>query len=69
LAIQIPKALAVEAGITEGCSVEVTFSDAKMVISSVSKPKYTLDELVAGITDENQHHEIDWGPPVGNEVW
>ena len=40
----------------------------------VTKPKrrkrrYTLDELVAGITPENRHEEIDWGPPVGNEVW
>jgi hypothetical protein len=29
----------------------------------------TLDDLLAGITDENLHHEIDAGPAVGNEVW
>ena len=47
--------------------------DGKLVVE-VTKPKrrkrrYTLDELVAGITPENRHEEIDWGPPVGNEVW
>ena len=34
-----------------------------------SSHKYTLEELVAGITDENRHDLIDWGPPRGNEAW
>ena len=29
----------------------------------------TLEELIANITDENRHGEINSGPPVGNEVW
>jgi antitoxin MazE len=45
--------------LADGTSVEVT----------VSRKKLTLEELVAGITDENRHDEVDWGPPVGNEVW
>jgi antitoxin component of MazEF toxin-antitoxin module len=28
----------------------------------------TLEELLAGITPENLHPEIDWGPDVGNEI-
>ena len=41
--------------------------DGKLVIE-ITKPKrrYTLDELAAGITPENRHEEIEWGPPVGN---
>lgn len=31
--------------------------------------RLTLDELVAGVTDDNRHEETDWGPPVGAEVW
>ena len=35
-----------------------------------AKPKRpTLAELAARITDENRHEEVDWGPPVGKEVW
>jgi antitoxin MazE len=32
-------------------------------------PDYGLEELVQGITSENRHNEIDWGPSVGAEVW
>jgi antitoxin MazE len=31
--------------------------------------RYTLEELLAGITDENRHPEWDTGPPVGKEIW
>lgn len=31
--------------------------------------RYSLAELVAGITDENRHDEVDWGPPRSAEVW
>ena len=31
--------------------------------------KPTLEDLVARITDENRHPEVDWGEPVGKEVW
>jgi len=35
----------------------------------VRKPDYTLKDLLAQITEENRHEEIDFGPPVGKEVW
>ncbi len=28
-----------------------------------------LDELLAGISEENLHQEVDFGSPVGQEVW
>jgi hypothetical protein len=31
------------------------------------KRRDKLDELVASISPENRHEEIDFGPPVGNE--
>lgn len=33
------------------------------------QPKYTLDDLLDGITPDNIHDEIDSGDPVGNEAW
>ena len=33
------------------------------------KQKLTLDYLIANITPENRHPEIDFGTPVGNEIW
>jgi antitoxin component of MazEF toxin-antitoxin module len=35
----------------------------------LSDDELTLEQLLEGITEENRHEEIDWGPPVGNEVW
>jgi antitoxin component of MazEF toxin-antitoxin module len=37
-------------------------------ISAAEQP-LTLAELVAQITPENCHGELDWGPPVGKEFW
>ena len=73
LALRVPKVVAREIGASDGKTAEMSVRDGKLVIE-VTKPKrrkrrYTLDELVAGITPENRYEEIDWGPPVGNEVW
>ena len=35
----------------------------------VRKPDYTLKDLLAQITEENRHEVVDFGPPVGKEVW
>lgn len=73
LALRVPKAFADEIGASDGKAAEMTVSHGKLVIE-IARPRrrkrrYTLDELVAGITPDNRHEEIDWGPPVGNEVW
>ncbi len=69
LAVRIPKAFAEE--IRLGCDSEVDLSvrDGVLLVSPTTRRKYTLDELLAGITDENRHDEIDTGASVGNERW
>ena len=34
----------------------------------VRKRKYTLAQLLKGVTEENKHRAVDWGAPVGKEV-
>ncbi len=68
LAVRIPQALAEEAGLAEGEPVSVRVDDGKLVISRRVR-KYRLDDLLDRITPENQPELIDWGPPVGKEVW
>jgi antitoxin MazE len=73
LALRVPKAFADEIGASDGKAAEMTVSKGKLVIE-IARPRrrkrrYTLDELVAGITPDNRHEAIDWGRPVGNEVW
>jgi antitoxin MazE len=69
LALRIPKALAREIGLDEDYPVEITLEEGRIIISPGGKPHFTLDELLAGVTDENIHSEINTGPAVGNEVW
>jgi antitoxin MazE len=69
LAIRIPKACADEIKLKCNSEVDVTVRDGVLTVSPVARQKYTLEELLAGITEENRHTEIDTGPSVGNETW
>jgi antitoxin MazE len=68
LAVRIPLAYVREAHLDEGMTVELSITDGRLIVTPV-RPTYSLEELVAGITDENRHAETDWGEPVGNEAW
>ncbi len=68
-ALRIPKELALESGLDFGSKVELILERGELRIVPVKEPRYTLEELVAQITPENRHEEVDWGPPVGKEVW
>jgi transcriptional regulator/antitoxin, MazE len=49
--------------------VEISIVKGKIIVTPVSAPSWTLDELLAGITKDNLHTEVDTGFAVGNEVW
>jgi antitoxin component of MazEF toxin-antitoxin module len=38
-------------------------------VKAAAAPKWTLEQLLAGITSENIHAEIDTDSPAGNEAW
>ena len=69
IALRIPKAFADEMQMTTETAVDMTIEDGKLVISTVKHPQYVLEELLAQITSENLHDEVDWGAPVGRETW
>ena len=48
--------------------LEFRTEDSHLVTEPV-RETYTLDDLLAGITEENLHDETEWGPPVGAEAW
>ena len=47
----------------------LTVTAPEPAASDTPDPVYTLDELLAGVTEENRHGETDMGPRVGKEVW
>lgn len=67
LAVRIPAEVAAQAGLTAGAGVDVTVAGGSVVIRRV--PAFALEELLAGITDENLHGEISTGAAVGAEEW
>ena len=69
LALRIPKSFATEIGLQRETAIEISLADGKLVITPVAKPKLTLKQLLAKITKENLHHEVDTGPAAGNETW
>ena len=68
LAIRIPAALAKRAKLDVGTCVELlATAEGFKVQKQPCQP--TLEELLSRVTDENRHEAVDWGRPVGNEVW
>ena len=68
LGLRLPKAVAQEAEIGDGDTVDVSVQNGTIVIRP-AKPRYSLDELVARITSKNRHAETNWGKPAGRETW
>ena len=67
-AIRIPSSFSREIQLEDGDTVDLRIEHGHLTIVPVRKT-YTLDELLAGVTDENLHEETDWGQPMGKEVW
>ena len=69
LALRIPKPFAIEIGLERDSPVEVSLADGRLVIALVVEPALTLEHLLAQVTEDNLHSEIETGPAVGREVW
>jgi len=72
LAVRIPDDVVEDMGLVPGKEVTVRKVRNTVVIAPVQTKKEkrpTLEELVAKITPENRHDEIDWGAPMGKEAW
>ena len=69
LAVRIPKSFAIEARLDPDALVDVALVEGKLIITPVVAPPFNLDQLLAGITADNLHHEHTTGPAVGDEVW
>ena len=68
LAIRIPKAFADEVGLSAESLIELTVTDGQLTLAPVKPAEYALDDLLAQVTEENLHSEVDTGEPSGNEV-
>jgi antitoxin MazE len=68
--VRIPASILQAAHLTVDDTVSMREEEGRIIIESVKKTiTYRLEDLLAGITPENRHGLIDFGPPVGNEIW
>jgi antitoxin MazE len=59
LALRIPQHILQEIELVEGAEVDLVVIDGNLVVKPRSRQRYSLDELVDGITPENLHSEIE----------
>ena len=67
LAIRVPKAIAETVGLHRDDELDMEVEDGKVIL----RPRhggFRLEELLAGITDENLHAPVDTGEPIGREL-
>jgi antitoxin MazE len=69
LALRIPKSFAVESKIKQGSTVDVSLESGKIIVFPIAENEISLDEMLAQVTPENLHGEIDTGSSLGKEIW
>lgn len=69
--VRVPTRLMRAARIEVGDEVDVTVDGDRIILerSRRVRGKYRLADLVAQMPEDYQPEEVDWGPPVGGEVW
>jgi antitoxin MazE len=65
--VRIPAAVMTAAKLRLDQTVNVREDRGRVIIEPVREAAIDLDTLLAGITDENIHGEVDFGRPVGKE--
>ena len=67
-AVRIPASVMKSANLSVDSPVEVLEENGRIVITPVQERVVSLDSLLAGITPDNVHAEIDFGPAKGDEA-
>ncbi|MFH0765736.1 MAG: AbrB/MazE/SpoVT family DNA-binding domain-containing protein [Calditrichota bacterium] len=68
LALRIPKPFAEEAGFAPDTLVDIQISDGALIVTAAVKQP-SLDELLAGVNEDNRPTEFDFGARTGRETW
>ena len=69
LAVRIPKAFADEIKLVENASIQMMLKDGALMIFPEQQTDWSLEDLLADVTDQNTHGEWDTGSASGKETW
>ena len=68
MAVRLPSAVVKAGHLVAGSQVQIHIT-AHGQKAGKSASQVGIEALCAGITPENVHLQIEWGKPVGREVW
>ena len=67
--VQIPVEIIQAAHLELNQVLDVRADNGRIIIEPVQQLGFDLGSLIAGITRENLHEEVDFGVPVSKEAW
>ncbi len=65
--VRIPASIMEAAHVSLDEAVEIREENGRIVIEPIRPVQFDLEQLLAGITAENLHQEIDFGRSLGKE--
>lgn len=69
-AIRIPATLMQALNLNIDDEIKIDLVEGKLIIEPVKQEVgYSLEKLLDGVTEENLHDPVEWGEPVGKEIW
>ena len=69
--LRLTKNLLADAQFEVGDEVDISVKDGVMIVTPAKRirGKHSLKDLVERIPEDYRIEEVDWGEPVGKEVW
>jgi len=67
LALRIPAAFADEIGLVENSQINVSLKEGGLIVTAAAGEKWSLDELLSRVSEDNRHREWETGAPEGSE--
>ncbi len=68
LALKIPQTFAAEPGLGPDSNIHVSMVGDSIVVSPNLRPRLRLEDMLAGVTEDNLHGETDFGQVPGREL-
>jgi antitoxin MazE len=67
--VRIPASVMEAASLSLDETVDIREEGGRIVIELIRPHEYDLTQLLSGITPDNLHGEVSFGPPVGKEAF
>lgn len=69
LYVPLPSEIVLEANLKSESVVDIAVVNGDVIVHPTACQSYSLERLLADVTEDNIHREADFGVAVGKEVW